>query len=70
MTQAAPYTPKEFASDVLGGKRSAKWVRRECRLYRKTKGKAGIPVISTDGPYLIPPSAAARFAVAAFARVA
>jgi hypothetical protein len=57
----APLTPKEFAADVFGGKRSAAWVREECAKWIRTRGREGIAVISANRPYLIPVSEKARF---------
>ena len=54
MNPAAPITPKEFADAVFGGRRSARWVRRQCAQFVTTKGRAGIAVISPARPYLIP----------------
>lgn len=49
----AVYTTEEFAAEVLGGKRQAVWVRRQCARRR----------IATVGrrPFLIPRSEAERF---------
>ncbi|HWZ95662.1 MAG TPA: hypothetical protein VNW30_10745 [Opitutaceae bacterium] len=57
----APLTPKEFADEVFGGKRCAKWVRYQCALYVKTSGKRGIPVLGKKPPYLIPATARGLF---------
>jgi len=61
MSPSAPMTPKEFAADVLGGRRSARWVCARCREYQKTRGKRGIPTVTPGKPYLIPPRAAEAF---------
>lgn len=57
----APLTPKEYAAEVFGGKRSATWVRHQCALYVKTGGKRGIPVVGKKPPYLIPAPARGLF---------
>lgn len=54
---AAPFTPKEFAAEEFGDARSARWVRKQCRLFVTSRGRSGIPVISGSRPYLIPRSA-------------
>jgi hypothetical protein len=58
----APLTPKEYAAEEFGGKRSPVWVRHQCALYVRSKGKRGIPVVSAKPPYLIPASARGLFA--------
>jgi hypothetical protein len=62
MSAPGPLTPKEYAAEEFGGKRSAKWVRHQCALYIQSKGKRGIPVVSAKPPYLIPPTARGLFA--------
>jgi hypothetical protein len=62
----APLTPKEFADMVFGDRRSARWVRNECRRYIKTKGRRGIKVIGTGRPYLIPRGEVARWGMSLF----
>ena len=59
MSLRATYTPKEFADEILAGKRSAKWVRQQCRQWRAS-GRGGIRT-SPVGHYLIPQSEAVRF---------
>ena len=54
---AGPLTPKEFAAVEFDGMRSARWVRKQCRLFITSRGRAGIPVLSGSRPYLIPRSA-------------
>ncbi len=54
---AGPLTPKEFAAVEFDGARSARWVRKQCRLYVATRGRSGIPVICGSRPYLIPRTA-------------
>ena len=54
MTASRPsYSCDEFALEILDGKRSPKWVRKQCRL-RKI-------ITVAKRPYLIPHSEAARF---------
>jgi hypothetical protein len=60
MTAATPYTPKEFA-DQLGGKRSAKWVRQQCRLFIRSRGRRGIKTATKSAPYLIPQGELLKF---------
>jgi hypothetical protein len=54
-------TPKEFAAEVLAGRRSPRWVCDRCREWRKSRGRKGIPTVTPGKPYLIPPSAAEAF---------
>ena len=62
MNANGPLTPKEFAAEVFDGKRSARWVRSQIRLFLRTKGQSGIAVISRSKPWLIPRSEANRHA--------
>lgn len=61
MNPAAPLTPKEYAVEEFSSRRSEKWVRAQCALYVKTKGKRGIAVVLPRPPYLIPASERGRF---------
>lgn len=61
---AGPLTPKEFAADVFDGKRSARWVRQQIRLWLRTKGRRGIAVIARSKPWLIPRSEVLRLQTA------
>jgi len=67
MNATAPLTPKEYAAEEFGERRSAKWVRNQCAEYIRTRGKSGIPVVAVNGkpakPYLIPRSELGRFSV-------
>lgn len=54
-------SPKEFAADTLEGRRSARWVRKQCRLWLHSKGRKGIAVAWPCPPYLIPASECRRF---------
>ncbi len=57
------YSPKEFAAWLAENDitRSADWVRDQCALYIRTKGRRGIAVVLNSRPYLIPASECARF---------
>jgi hypothetical protein len=63
MSETAPLTPKEFASVVFDDRRSARWVRNECRRFIKTRGRRGIAVLGNARPYLIPRSEVARWGI-------
>lgn len=55
-----PVTPKEFSA-AIGGLRSAWWVRAQCRLWLKSRGKRGIETLTRSAPYIIPGSELDRF---------
>lgn len=61
MNPLAPLTPKEYAAEEFNGKRSARWVRGQCVLFVRTRGRRGIPVVSKSRPYLIPATARGMF---------
>ena len=65
MNATAPLSPKEYAALEFGDHRSAKWVRAQCALFIRSKGRSGIPVVAVNGkpakPYLIPRSELGRF---------
>lgn len=55
-----PVTPKEFSA-AIGELRSPKWVREQCALFVRTKGKRGIRTVNRQAPYLIDGAEIARF---------
>jgi hypothetical protein len=61
MNPAAPLTPKEYAAEEFGGRRSPAWVRAQCALFIRTKGREGIAVVAASRPYLIPATERGRF---------
>lgn len=61
--KARTYSPKEFSALLAenGIERSPEWVRQQCALFVRARGRRGIAVILPAPPYLIPESEEARF---------